>query len=379
MNKQKRQLEYEIVDRRDYIWKTPKKIETPKTETFVCPHCSSALTSGYTLIPLDGNKRAKIPGLECGKCDILFSTGSKSLRQLLQDNSSAKEISLNGEKLWNYSYLCRKKAEKNKQFNKMQLKLNKLSEVKGGIMLVTLRCDDEQMDCVITRSKEPQINHSALITHYSSLLAREIISAIYHSPRKINLNGKKYVVETTYRQNFPLEIMPKDVKIKSGGGYFYSIGNKNDEVIDVLLFSVCTQRYELARATYNHADRKCFMDISLFRSFIREYGKPDIHLLFDNATSSGLSFYELRAESILHAYGYSVSDADGLTEAERHELLAEIVDLELLSIPYIVHLLEFFIRTHTSDRFFNARSKWERDVQFISNYKIDTKRFLIVR
>ena len=121
------------------------------------------------------------------------------------------------------------------------------------------------------------------------------------------------------------------------------------------------------------------MDMGLFRSFIKKYGNPGVHLSFDESNSNGMTFDELRAESILHAYGYSVSESEGLTAEERHELLSEIVDLELLSIPYVVRLLNFFSRTHTSDKYINARSKWAMDMKFISNYKVNTKRFLILR
>ncbi len=387
MRKKSEGLEFEIVNGRDYIWKTPTKIETVETKLSTCPHCLAGLSSGFALVPIGQNEKAKVIGAECGKCHTLFVARSKSLRKLLQDNEYAKRITLNGESLWNYSFIRREEAQKKRWLKKLHEKLEVLSQVTGSIMLVTLKSNDEQIDFVITNNKEPQMSKEYHIIHYSSLLARELISSIYHSSRDIEFNGKKYKIVRPYypsgcmgrKQVLPIKLMPWEIKIKPGGGYFTSIKNNYDEVVDILLYSSFTQRYELARATYNTLDGECYMDIGIFRSFVKEYGKPELRLSFDESTAKGLSFDGLRVESILHAYGYSVAESDSLTEEERHELLAEIVDLELLTIPYIVRLLDFFIRTHTSDKYYYARNKWTRDISYISNYNVNPERFLIVR
>lgn len=387
MGNKSEKLEFEIVNGRDYIWKTPTKIETIEVQLSACPHCLAALSSGFALVPLGRNEKAKVVGVECRKCHTLFVARSKSLRKLLQDNEHAKEMTLNGESLWNYSYIRKKEAQQKKWLKKLHEKLMILSQVNGSIMLVTLKSNDEQVDCVITNNKEPQMNQEYHIIHYSSLLAREIITSIYHFPRNIKFGGKEYKVVRPYypsacvgrKQIFPIELMPSEMRIKPKGGYSTSIKNNYDEVVDVLLYSPRTQLFEIARATYNTLDGECYMDIGIFRSFVKEYGNPGLKLSFDESTTYGLSFDELRAESILHAYGYSVSESVGLTEAERRELLAEIVDLELLTTPYVVHLLDFFIRTHTSDKYYYARDKWTRDIKYISNYNVNPERFLIVR
>lgn len=387
MKKQNKPIGFEIVNGRDYIWKTPTKIETLDTPAEVCPHCSSPVSNSFSLVSVGNNSKAKVPGSECRNCGILFVKRSKAIRNLLQDNEHAKEMTLNGESLWNYSYLRKQEELKKKQLKKLHEKLDILSRVNGGLMLIALKGDNEQIDCVITNSKEPQMIQGVIVTHYASLLARELLTSVYQSSRTIKLNEKTYKVVRPYypsnsrgeKQVFPLELKPSEMRIKAGGGYSSSIKNNHYEIVDVLLFSPFTQRYEMARATLNLADRECFMDIGIFRSFVKEYGNPGLHLSFDESSSFGLSFDELRAESILHAYGYSVSESDALAETERRELLTEIVDLELLTIPYIVHLLDFFIRTHTSDKYYNARDKWKRDMKYISDYKINTQRFLIVK
>lgn len=387
MKNQSMHSTFEIVNEQDYIWKTPKKIETTDNYLEMCPHCSKTLSPGFTLVPVGNKEKAKVPGYECRNCGILFAKRSKAVRNLLQDNKNAKEITLDGTFLWDYSFQKRCEKQRKKRMKKLHEKLAILSKISGGMILVTLKNEYEQLDYVISNNKNRQSFPNVMVVHYSTILAREIITSIYRSSRKIQLNGKEYEISRSYypsdgrcvMRDLPNEIKPSEIRIKPGGGYYHVDNSNHDEIVDVLLFSPFTQRYELARATYNSIDGECFMDICIYRSFVKKYGNPGLSFFFNGASYSGLSFDELRTESILHAYGYSVSESDGLTEKERRELLTEIVDLELLTIPYIVNLLDFFSRTHTSDKYYLARGKWRRDMEYIADYKINTERFLIVK
>lgn len=121
------------------------------------------------------------------------------------------------------------------------------------------------------------------------------------------------------------------------------------------------------------------MDISIFRWFVHEYGNPKLNLIFDNEQSSRMSFNNLRTESILRGFGYTVSSTDNLSDQERHEILSDIVDLEILSVSYITHLISFFIQTHTQVKDIYAVDKWKSDMIYISNYKINPQRFFIAK
>ena len=122
------------------------------------------------------------------------------------------------------------------------------------------------------------------------------------------------------------------------------------------------------------------MDIGLYRSYVEEYGRPNLFPDFDYWASSGArDFNGLNSESILKGYGYSVGRAGGLRIGQRQELLAEIVDLEILTVKQVVGLLGFFVRTHTDDKFAQARYEWKADIKFIQEYKVDPKRFLIAK
>lgn len=386
MKNQNKPIPFKIINERDYIWKTPSKIETIESSNGRCPHCSKALLLGFTFIPIGNGRKAQILGRECKKCGVLFVTRSDEIRNLLQDNKNAC-ITLDGESLWNYSFLRMQEIRKKKMIEQLHEKSDIMARIDGSVMLAVLEGDSGRVDCVITNNPKKQIAHDVIITHYLSLSAREIITSVYHSPCDVEFNGEKYKVIKHYypldstgrKQVFPPELMPSDIQIKAGGGYYNSIMSNHDEIVDILMYSLATRRYEVVRATYNQLEGKCYMDIGIFRSYVQKYGRPQIQLLPGASISYGTSFEELKAESMLHVYGYSVSKSDGLTEAERHELLAEIVDLELLSVSRIVNLLEFFIKTHTSDKYYYARDKWKKDMKFIEDYKVNPGRFLIVR
>lgn len=86
---------------------------------------------------------------------------------------------------------------------------------------------------------------------------------------------------------------------------------------------------------------------------------------------TGYEMDGLASESILKICGYSVSETDGLSESARHDILARIVDNNILTRTEIVSYLKFFIRLReNSNSFYFAVKKWNNDIEFISNYKV---------
>ena len=69
-------------------------------------------------------------------------------------------------------------------------------------------------------------------------------------------------------------------------------------------------------------------------------------------------------------FGYSVSQAEGLSEARRHKILSVLVDNHILTKSEIISYLDFFINQRKSDKFAMAVAKWTIDRDYIRNYKI---------
>ena len=105
------------------------------------------------------------------------------------------------------------------------------------------------------------------------------------------------------------------------------------------------------------------MDARRFRDFVNEYGNPGLKITFKGIQSNN-DYLDLNEESILKSYGYSVSQSEGLSFTKRVAILTELVDLQIVSIPKIVSLLDFFIISHPSAKDYHAREKWIDDKNY---------------
>lgn len=79
-------------------------------------------------------------------------------------------------------------------------------------------------------------------------------------------------------------------------------------------------------------------------------------------------YYELNSEGILHMFGYSVSEKDGLNDGKRHSILDYIIECGILTKKEIVDRLKFFIKLseHASNKK-KAIDKWMDDIDYVLN------------
>ncbi len=62
----------------------------------------------------------------------------------------------------------------------------------------------------------------------------------------------------------------------------------------------------------------------------------------------------MNSESFLSAYGYTVSKNANLSDKDRQELLAEIIDLGIATKKDIIQLLDTFITAHLPQRHYRG-------------------------
>lgn len=88
--------------------------------------------------------------------------------------------------------------------------------------------------------------------------------------------------------------------------------------------------------------------------------------------NSGSSRYD--QESVLHQYGYNVSEQEGLTDEQRWAILAVLVDNGVLDREWIKSFLRGLIYRfgRQNKDFSTAIEKWSSDIDFISGYRIDS-------
>lgn len=216
---------------------------------------------------------------------------------------------------------------------------------------------------------------------YTSEMAREFLTAIFYKERnnKGCYNGKRYmIVDSKFGSNFgniENTIIPNRLLLRQGGGNSSSLKNRFLSIKQLLLYSPFNRRYETIQVTFDSRSNEYFTAPFRFRRFVEDYGNPGIKLDFFSNGGRTTSFSDYNAESILASYGYSVANGTQ-SESKRQELLAEIVDLGILTPKRVSGFLSFFLRTHSSDKYVYARQKWGADKIFIENYKINKERFL---
>lgn len=369
------------VAQKSSIWKSCKKLVCADNNTKKCLTCGRPLKESKTYIPIGNNKTVIVHGMLCHNCNCLFVRNGKAIFKMLKDNTFAKDFTLDGLSLWNCSELVRQVLD-----HREEVSLQKsLKEIPSAALLVLAQdSDNRQHRFIIVNSKKDANGETCL--HYSHKFARELLTALYIESRckTAYYNEKVFhvskAISPEVSQNSTNSVfLPQELFFKTGGGYYSYQKDRNSEIIDILLYSPFSGRYECVHATHDKHFDEYYMDASIFRRFIHEYGNPGIKIASSCNGSYSRDWNDLQAESILKGYGYSVSQNDRLSPVERQDILAELVDLNILTIPYIVRMLEFFISSHSGEKYLYARMKWEDDKKYISNYRANPSRFLIAK
>ena len=92
-------------------------------------------------------------------------------------------------------------------------------------------------------------------------------------------------------------------------------------------------------------------------------------------------FSNFNRESIMMQYGYTVSQAEELSDAQRRTILEFLLISKVMTKTEICSHLDWLISTRGYDksRFKKAITKWREDRQFIENYKLNNSREVIVK
>ncbi len=380
---------YQIVDitYSAWVYKEIKTLISISDDITICPTCFTTLCGGATYIPISEKRQAKTPGLLCKKCQCLYIWNKKAIYEILRDNLYADDFTLDGENPWRVTQRLRQKRKEEERKQQFQKKIASLREIKFAVVMICIKfADSKAVENFIIVSQKKASNSENKILHYASVEAREILSAAFKEERRRNgvYDGKAFSI--VGRPIYPdsqymavsQNILPTIMHIGRSGGYYSSTLEKNREIVDLLVYSPFSNRYELMKATYSKDEDCCFIDIRLFRKFVKEHGNPGLNIEpYGEQKRSNSQYAHLNDESILKIYGYDVSQKAALSSACRQELLAEVIDLKICLVPKIVDLISFFIKSHPSAQYACARNKWEEDKRFVENYKVNPSRFLI--
>lgn len=285
------------------------------------------------------------------------------MKALLNGNPFAGSIS----QKWDYYFANLASLQRNPDtWNKYLILLLMGDEKKKKILLIGNHAEETTEDLIYLDYREEE--------------TRDILTRIYKfQESKILFHDNEYTVFfasdkhwTTVRPQYILG----EISIDTGAGYRY--GRYPGRLVDALLYSPYTRRYEIVRTSYLETCGLYCMDISIYKNFIEKFGNPGIIPVVINYKSNGKSsFNDLNVESVLHTFGYNVNESDGLSNQKRQSILSMVIDLELMEQHKIVAFIDWLISTHTSTKYLSARYKWSMDKEYVINYKANPDRFII--
>ncbi|MBP3197827.1 MAG: hypothetical protein J6N21_12595, partial [Butyrivibrio sp.] len=297
----------------------------------------------------------------------------KRLIQLIVKEGTADQYRINGMTIPEYL--------EDKEVKKYKSRIRKTSTMMA--IVITIGKKNEQL-FEIVGSKE-DIDHSNRAYFYSEKLARDLITAAFAEGYKsiddemLENAQVKRVVYNEKEDGFRNSIaFPSKMVLRADGGMLVSQKEKDNELVESLMYSPYKGTFISMKVTYDKKHNYCYMDPVLFRKYVREQGNPGLSLSF---ARKGIDFQEsfideLNDESVLHSFGYNVSQNGGLSDDERHAILADILDLELMIPSKMITLIEFFYNSHNADKYELAKSKWLNDISFVRNYDVNPKRFI---
>lgn len=324
-----------------------------------CVNCQNHTIDFVNTIPISNTNCVKIKGKYCSHCDMFFYENSSHIEELLNNNPFALSYKTI------YDFYIDKSI------------LNKNARIKSAICIFYLKelHSDISKKIVIVSTKKCASNIED-IYHYSDVIARTLLSNAYHSKKKeVVLNNKHYLIVNSEQINNKLidSLIIKNLIIGKNEGLL-SASNKK-KTFDILLYSPYNDRYEIIKAFYDSEYNFYYVDMALFKSFLNIYGNPGIPVKVLSEKNFGSLNY-IKDESILRAYGYSVSQNENLTDSKRQEIIADVLDLGLMKSKEILALLNFLINSHKDSKYDSAKIKWKKDAEFTMNYKINPQRFI---
>lgn len=327
-----------------------------------CVTCGARLINLVIYIPTHDGRAIKVPMKQCTNCGCFFEEHGGRLSSIIE------KLSYPSNYIANREYLI-------PNFDEKRNKIRAIPSAAFAIHLISKSNNNHRLITVV--NSESDRNPEADIYHYSDLFFRKVLLA-FQRRRNITICNDDFATVGMFHvgnenNNLYRRSTIQSLTIRHGGGIYVNESSK-EHFVDILLYSPFTDCMEVVPVSYDEEEDFYYMDITLLRWFVRKYGNPGITI---SAYQRWTDNYEMREESLLHAYGYTVAQKPGLSDTQRHAILAEVLDLEFLSKYSVLRLLQHNIQTHSQDKDQNARHLWELDMNFVINYKMNPQRFII--
>lgn len=338
-----------------------------------CMRCNRRLVDSTAMLPSD------FPGLlrgkSCPSCGRFYHENVKNLEPFLAANYYLQKYRSSKVNLWEYAREAI--IEQDKKSNH----LHHLNLTAGAALLIVLQDEkgkEYEVFIVTDRVFEDRTKNVLYCWTRTALVLMTYAFHKEHEGRAFTVKGKKYTVKTTYTtQDYRWTELqtPPAIYLRKNGGY-YDPQHPGYPLVIALVYSPFSRHYEGMTVTHDTDEDVYYVDSQKFREYIYKHGKPGVHIGFYNRIGDyDFDWSDLKDSSFLMDYGYNVSYKANLPASLRHEMLAEIVDMQLATVSKIVNHLNFCISTHVKNK--SAVDCWKDDIEFISTYKSNPQRFII--
>lgn len=126
---------------------------------------------------------------------------------------------------------------------------------------------------------------------------------------------------------------------------------------------------------YNSKNQRYFINEVSYRNYMFRYGLPYFYV--QPYGSGQFGDWNLRTNSELNLFGYSVSQQSGITRYQRQTLLEQLIDSGLMSKARIMGHLEWLISTRQGNPSMSLACKaWADDLEHVSKYRMKNQRVI---
>lgn len=161
----------------------------------------------------------------------------------------------------------------------------------------------------------------------------------------------------------------KGHKIEDINAKIYTLGYDGSTLLNEIPAGYCQQCNQYFIETFQY-EKLCNTGIPLCRVIKSEHAK---------ATSPDYS-KTLSEESILHQFGYNVSQEDNLSKKQRQTILACLIESGICNRHKITGHLSWLIRNNEGKPYmYNAISEWTEDRIFAENYHFGSCQIVAIR
>lgn len=360
----------------------PKSVFVTNFRFHYCPICSQKLNRNYTYaLKVNENEAVQTVGAYCHRCDAFFGDEHYLLNRFA-NNHFNEDVSLH-KQYYLSNYVQYIKLLKNCKSLLYQFYLSGKNELKVFSIVFDINDVDESNN----------------VLPYYTKRARKLIRASTNRDSVVNLSHNEYLIQRVRKPNgwqknksvykdvythvkereiMDFEVPEYDISQPVYVYYGTTACETTHHIKDYRGILKYNEKTVELYCEYCYECQEFFLKYKNYEKLLNKYGffPLRIEMLFDDFPNN---YFNRKEKSLLNIYGYNVNILNGLTARKRQEILAFLMDFEIMSKNEISNHLQMLIDTNGKQ--YNNRYavlKWEEDNEFVLNYRLQEHPEIII-